>query len=412
MEEIKIIPLEDLDHLNELRIDAYPGFTTPANRPEMREKLHKIQTGHPSPFYGYYRNGQLLGSMRLFDFTMNLYGQAILVGGLASVAVHLLHKKEQIAKKMVEFFLQYYRDKGASFTFLYAFRPDFYKKMGFGYGTRTYDYRINPSSFLRGDSKKHLLFLYEDDAQEWINCHNRIAKKTHGMIYKTHDDYLAYLNDPSKKIIGFQKDGCIQGYMVFSPQKVTDQNVLTHHFVIHEWQYETSEVLQEFLTFLHSQADQFERVVFQTQDDQFYYLLADPRNHTERLLPGLFHESHRVGLGMMPRIVNSAKAIQEIRNRTFGNESVIVQFNITDNFLSEKSDVAVSFKNGTGTLTSEPPEVTIYIDIANYSSLLFGAVSFKTLHHYGLITLSSSSYVDKLGNLLDGGIKPICTVSF
>jgi predicted acetyltransferase len=142
------------------------------------------------------------------------------------------------------------------------------------------------------------------------------------------------------------------------------------------------------------------------------HLLSDPRNQSERLIPGLFHESHSIGIGMMPRVINPSTAIEQIQHRNFGPESLIVQFEIIDDFLDKMYHVTVAFDKGSCELSSKHADVTIRIDIANYSSLLFGAVSFKSLHNYGLITLSNSSYADKLITLFKWNEKPICTLSF
>ena len=55
--------------------------------------------------YGVFRDGKMVGIYRNFDFTMNVRGNLVPAGGLGMVAVDLTHKKEHIAKEIVESFL-------------------------------------------------------------------------------------------------------------------------------------------------------------------------------------------------------------------------------------------------------------------------------------------------------------------
>lgn len=414
MSEIKMIPLNDIEALYELRRDTYPSIigSTNESREQGIEKLHKIQHRRGVRFYGYYDQNELQGGMRLFDFTMNLYGRNTLVGGIGSVSVNLLHKKEKIAKKLVESFIQSYREKGASFVFLYAFRHDFYKKMGFGYGTRSYEYQVCPSSFPRGKSKQHLMFAGKSEMDLLLACSHREAEKNHGMIERMREHFETYVNDENKKIIAYKKGDSILGYLVFSPERVERQNLLVSNFVIHEWVYENADVLREFITFLHSQADQFERVIFETQDRDFFYLLDDPRNHRNRVSASLFHESHIAGVGMMVRVIDPRKAIMEVQNRQFGIDSFVVHFKVIDEFLGETTEVNIAFRDGRCALSDERSEVEITIDIAEYSSLLFGSISFEKLYRYGLLSLSDEAYAERLIDLFGDTKVPMCTVLF
>src|SRR6202011_5945411 len=85
-------------------------------------------------------DAELAGAMRLYDFTMNLRGRDALAGGLGSVAVSLAHKRRGVARALVAWYLDYYRERGAPLAILHAFRPDFYRKLGFGYGVPLHQY--------------------------------------------------------------------------------------------------------------------------------------------------------------------------------------------------------------------------------------------------------------------------------
>ena len=52
------------------------------------------------------------------------------------------------------------------------------------------------------------------------------------------------------------------------------------------------------------------------------------------------------------------------------------------------------------------------LDVASFSSLITGAVDFKSLYRYGLADISASRYVDTINKLFLTEEKPICTTPF
>ncbi len=50
---------------------------------------------------------------------------------------------------MIAWYLEHYRERGAPFAVLHPFRLDFYRAMGFGYGTPVHRYRFAPGDAAR-----------------------------------------------------------------------------------------------------------------------------------------------------------------------------------------------------------------------------------------------------------------------
>ena len=104
MHEVKRL---NADHATDLVTLGQQAYT--ANATESKEKLDEIiektkknLAREERKYYGVMQADKLIGSMQLFDYEMNVFGQFMKTGGLSSVAVDLLHKKERIAKSMVE----------------------------------------------------------------------------------------------------------------------------------------------------------------------------------------------------------------------------------------------------------------------------------------------------------------------
>ncbi|MGD8623698.1 MAG: GNAT family N-acetyltransferase, partial [Anaerolineae bacterium] len=156
MSEIRKLVEDDLDDAVRIVGDAYPGWkiVSAADREKFKEQMSvRLRQDPTAALYGLFRDGTLLGTMALHDFVMNFLGTRLPVGGVGLVAVALDHKKEHVAKEMMAHFLRHCRAQGQPLAALYPFRPDFYRKMGFGYGTKMNEYRVRPDDFPRGASR-------------------------------------------------------------------------------------------------------------------------------------------------------------------------------------------------------------------------------------------------------------------
>ncbi|MFC7439796.1 GNAT family N-acetyltransferase [Laceyella putida] len=417
MNEIRSITPNEIDALISLIANAYPSFDATREetvQPFRKQVLASIKDPGPSRFYAYYRDEQMVGGMRLYDYTVNWHGSKLLAGGVGSVAVDLLHKKEKIAKELLTFFLRHYRGQGAHIAFLYSFRPDFYKRMGFGFGTTWYEYRIQPASIPKGQGKEQLTYLTEADIPQLRECYQRVMEKTHGMIEISDQDIKRWFTDKKNRIVGYKRGHLIHGYMTFQFQNNHPKNAFHNDLHVKEWIAEEPAVHQAFFAFLHSQADQFQRVVFYVQDREFYHLFDDPRNGTYNMIPPLSHEMHTTGAGLMVRILNAKRALTTPAIYPFGKVNAVFTFHIRDSFLTENEQrFTIQFAEGKPTLSNHKGEApVVHMDISDLSALLYGAVSLDTLLTYGQVTVSEPAATQALLALFPKVATPVCTTFF
>lgn len=408
---------KDFNDLANIVSNAYPSFkiNTQEKRDDFKEKAIKTQNqDNGVDYYGLFRENKMMGCMRLHDFNMNLFSNQVLAGGVGMVAVDLVHKKEKVARELISFFLKHYRDKGSAITCLYPFRPDFYKKMGFGFGTKMNQYRIKPSCIPNKKSKGHIQYLVPEDKNEVLECYNRYASKTHGMILKRDMDIRGLLQNTEYKAIGFKENGRILGYMIFSFKAENEDNFLINDLIIREMIYENKAVLSEFLTFLNTQEDQINRLIINTQDEDLHHLFSDPRNGTDEIIPSVFHVSNTQGVGLMYRIINTKLIFDILKNQDFGGQNLKLRLNIKDNLLAENNEcIIVHFVNGKPFIKEENDfDVEIEMDISDFSSMIMGVIGFKALYNYGLANLSDDTYIDTINKLFLSEDKPVCMTAF
>ena len=416
MSQIKKLPKKDIDDFLTIGANAYPGMKVYTD--EEKKKLKKRVLGYLAKdptmaLYGLYRKGKLLGGMSLHDFTMTLLSAKALIGGVGFVAVDLSHKKEKVCKELIEFFLQHYRKKGATMTALYPFRPDFYRKMGFGYGTKISHYRIKPADLPRGTSRDHIRFLQKKDQKAVIDCYNRYAGKTHGMIRKSAFEYGMY-SKPTVKVVGYRKGRKIQGHVAFSFRSVKESNFVLNDLVVEELIYENPDALSELMAFLHTQADQINRIVFNTHDEHLHFLPHDPRDGSEKLFPSVYHESNHQGVGIMYRVIDTAGLFRILKGHSFGDQNCRLKISLTDSFFEDnQGSYIVHFVNGKPRVKKAGRyDVEIKLDVSDFSSLVMGAVNFRSLYSYGLAEISDEEYVGTVNRLFLTEEKPRCMTHF
>jgi predicted acetyltransferase len=416
MEEIRPVSIAEIDELVRIAAMAYPGsnLLAPDSRQRFTDRVKDTLENDPhASFHGCYREGKLIGVMKWHDFRMNVHGTQMLTGGIGMVAVDLLHKKEKVAKSMLKNFLGMYRERGISLVSLYPFRIDFYKQMGFGVGTKINQYRIKPSS-LPFSGKDKIVYLGEGQREEILACYNRSFRQTHGMIRKTDREMKNFLEQPEQIIVGCENDGRLIGYLVFHFQRSHDENKLFNDIVIKELHYETREALAQLLSFLQTQADQVQRIVLTTADEDFHVLLSDPGNGTDRILPSIYHESHVSGVGLMYRIIDVPGFFHQLGQHRFGTESCLLRFTIRDSFLPENDGSwLIGFQEGRAGLVEEGQvDAEVRMDISDFSSLVMGAVSFRKLYRYGLAEIDDEEAVPLVDKLFQVAEKPRSTTPF
>ncbi len=413
---IKKIPRSDLEDFVEIVSKAYPGFNirTPEERKKTRQRMVSLSKDPTIDHYGLYRGGRLLGGMRTYDFTMNLFSEEVLCGGVGLVAVDLVHKKEKVCKDLIHYFIRSYKRKGASLVALYPFRPDFYRKMGFGYGTKVSEYSIKPADLPRGSSRAHIQYLRQSDRKSFKECADRYTMNHHGMFkIKEHElDY--FFKRPDAITVVYKKGRRISGYLSFVFKKVDSESLFRNNIVIRELVYENRSVLLELLTFLHVQSDQVHRIIYPVQDDSFHFVPFDPRDGSDHMIPIISHQTNRQGVGVMYRVIDIKGIFEILRKHSFNGQDCRLKINLRDNFLTQNAgSYNVYFIKGAPTLSNESKsDVAIDIDVADFSSLFMGAVGYKELFNYGLSDMSDESFLDTVDAIFKVTSKPICHTVF
>lgn len=415
MRQILKLNENNIHDYTDIAFNAYPSFKNLEKEALIQYKkqtLEIIKHDLDVTFYGMFEEEKLIAVMRLFDFKMNCFGKVLPVSGIGFLGVHLMHKKEKTAKAMVEFYEELYRDKDIPIATLLPFRPDFYKKMGYGIGTKMNQYRISPDRIpaYYGDSD---LRYVEDDFESLLSCHKRVVEKTHGMIMKIQDEIKDLKDDPYNKIIGnYDKSGSINGYIVFKFENAKEGNYTVNNIYVKELVYENTDVLKKILGFLRKQDDQVNLVIFNTMDEDFHYLFDNPLNDSLNYIPYGNIESNTQAVGIMYKILDIKTGFKQLAHRNYNNININVRFLIENEISKKEDEIIVNFIDGVANLDCKEFDLTMKIKTSNFSSLFLGSTSVKGLYNLGLLEIDYLEFLDDLDLAFYNNQKPVCYTDF
>lgn len=414
---VKTLPDDHLPEFVRIVGDAYPAMdiNTPVERDKAVERFRAQNRDERNHMFGCYRDDRLVGGIRLHDFQLHLRGALMACGGGGMLAVDLPYKKQHVAKEIMQFFFGKYRQQEASMAALWPFRPDFYRKMGVGYGGKISEYHIDPSSFPLIDPPPTVKRLTIDNCEAVVDCFNEYAMMVNGMILESVPGRRIRMEQTqSLRMVGFEQDGKLRGYIQYAFRKDKTGNFLVNDLIVQEFVYLTREALLALCSFLRVQADQVNRVVIRTHEDDLHHLLFDPRNASGHLIPPVYHEIHTTGIGIMYRVLDVNRLWAQLSDAKFNDESLTVTFQVRDTFMPENDGpITVVFDHGKPSLDSQiAADVTVGLDVCDLASLIVGSADLSSLVRYGRVTVDNSECIRPLTRLFLTDHQPLCLTPF
>lgn len=398
--EIKLITPEFVEDYLTIYLNAYPAYKDigDSGREKYRPKvLFSMENDKHIHFYGLFEDETLIATMKLIDFSINLFGKMQPATGLMALGVHPLYKKNKAALEMVKFFEDYAKSNGSSIAMLLPFRMDFYRKMGYGYGTKLDEYKIPTEALPKVDKEeiKKLRFLTSnDDIEQMLLCHSAFAAKNHGMAEKFEDEIRNIKDDTQTRRIGYFEDGRLQGYVAYSLICESDVNYTINRMEVNELVYMDGRILLCLLGYLRNQSDLAQTTVLRTGEPDFYHLLPSAQDTSGNYIDFGFLQTNISAIGTMYKIVSPADFIEVTSYRKFPAISLTVRFSYEDELNHKTQKLTVNFSNEGWHKLDEAdsimPDAEVHCTLSDLSALFVGSCGFSSLVRLGAVTFDVS----------------------
>ncbi len=395
---------------------VYPRF---AMSPDEREKAAKrykemIDEGRMAAIVALDEDEKIVGRLLLINYLMNFRGKIVKMGGIGGVGVDLPNKKQHVCRDMIRFSLNFLLERGINCSALYPFRPDFYKKMGYGLLTPFYKYRLPTDRLRKSERSPEVKYLGEADSNDMAVLYDERFRKTNGETDRRKQWSEKVFKDEKNMIVGYRKEGKLVSYAIFRASNIGEDNFMRYDLSVKEFVSDSPEGSSAIMGFFRNQLDQFENVEIHTQDEDFYYNFDNPADVNRILLPNANHSFSEGRTGMMFRILDMEKFFGEVsEDQKNEGDSIVCTFNVEEPFLAKKKyrlTLEVS-ENGFKTTNAEE-DLEIDISMEDFSPMIFGAVSLEKLYGYDLIKCSDMELMRKCSKYLSSCEKPVYHANF
>lgn len=429
---IRLLTPENMADYIDIYLNAYPAgkdLSEECRRNYYDRNLQSLIEFDHVNFYGMFEGETLIATMKLIDFDMNFFGEMKRACGLMALGVHPLHKKKGAARDMVRFFEEYTRKSGAVVAMLLPFRMDFYRKLGYGCGTRLDEYHIRteylPECRDRSEMAS-LSFLNQDQMDQVLRCHQQFVQKNHGALYKFEEEIRDMRADDDVRRLGYFRDGKLLGYAAFTFVNTSDCNYTLNKLDVKELVYEDAEVLHALLEGLRMQSDLAQSVVIRSGEPDFYHLLESCQDMSGGYIDFGFLQTNVSAVGTMYKIVDMECFVKESSHRKFPAEELAAGFCVWDELAAREQRFTLLFTRDEEALCSrwsydgsqqafDEAEVHISCKLSDLSSLLMGSAEFGSMARLGVVKLDQAddpAWICRLDRIFHAEQKPFTNTDY
>lgn len=297
----------DVEQLAELALRSYRIRTIEAQR--------QFYTDHPRFAFTDVRvgevDGALVSSLVLVPFHAFVRGMRLPVRGVGGVAVSPEHRRRGIGEAMVRAALREMRQRGDAFSMLYAFRSDFYQRLGYGLIERSLMISTPPALIPASPEVRRVRRARLPDRPGVEQLYARLAEERGHFAFERRPEWWARrLWEYEGDWVVYEKTrGRIEGYLQYQVDSGDGPWKLVIN--VNEMLASTPEAQRGLWSYLHGLRDQAVEVTALVADDFIWPVaVADPANlHGEMKLFGHRSRGH-AGYGAMLRIVDVKAAFE------------------------------------------------------------------------------------------------------
>ncbi len=420
---IKPLKPSDMNAYIDIYLNAYPAgkdISKQCYEKYYNRNMQSLLEYDNVNFFGLFEDDELVSIMKLIDFDINLFGQMNKATGLMSLAVHSLHKKKGVARDMVKFFEEYTVSSGGLCSMLLPFRIEYYRKMGYGYGTKLDEYRIPTLQLPNLKDVSKLRLIKKDEIEKVVSCYSNFVSNYHGAVYKFEEEIREMSEDDETRRIGYFEDDELKGYVAFSFKRDSEINYTLNSIVVSELIYIDATVLKQLLAGLRMQTDLAQNVVIRTGEADFYHVFASPEDTSGNYINYGFIQTNISAVGNMYKIPDIKNFIEKTNYRKFPTEDIKISFNVYDEFKNEDIKFAIRF---TPDISKEHSYWSFESDVANFeieikmnlsdlSSLFMGSVDFSPMIRFGIAEISDKDFTDKIDRLFHLNQRPFTNTDY
>ena len=304
--EIRRSRSKDLPELIRVSMGAFRG-------PSNEDRWTSYYTKNPhlswSRIWLAERDGLVLGTASLLDLRMRLDGRLVSVDGVAAVAVDMTARRQGVADGLVRQSLVDARERGVPASFLYAFRPSYYRRFGYAPVEMGHVLHARPRDLPDSLERENVRRYRDEDLPAVERCYRAACADATGALERSPMWWSVRVLREGQDRVVFQAPGrgTIEGYVL--GMLAENASLGRRVFRVQELVATTRRARRGLIGWLAALADEFSTIeVSLPSDGSWLPYLRDPhyppgRSHFQQEPAGL------VGWGCMGRITHWERAL-------------------------------------------------------------------------------------------------------
>ena len=301
---------------------------------------------------------------------------------------------------------------------LLPFRMDFYKKLGYGCGTKLDEYHIKTEYLPDIRDRRELAglrLLGRDEADAALECYTEFVKQNHGAVCKFEEEVRDFRDDDEVRRLGWFEDGKLTGYAAFTFENTSDCNYTLNRMNVKELVYHDAAVLRKLLAGLRMQADLAQSVVVRSGEPDFYHVLASCQDMSGGYIDFGFLQTNISAVGTMYKIVDIKGFMDDADNRIFPPVDFSAEFEIYDELKHEEENFLLTFEGGRWfyeEIGERETATRIRMKLSDFSSLMMGSAEFGGLARLGVAETNNPGRTRLLDYLFHAEQKPFTNTDY
>jgi len=222
--EIRPARGDELDRVHFVVAYSFSGDRTDEGRQRMR---HVEEMAPPIILLD---DGEIVASLRLFDFTMLVNGAPIGLGGVSSVSCLPEHRRKGHVGRLLRHALEQMRERGQPLSGLYTPHPDLYRRYGWMDAAGNLRYSFHPKHvrlFNAAPPAGRAVRITEEDWPALAGIYDRFSAGRTGYMQRTErwwkEAAFRYLYDAERNlndvVVWEAPDGTRSGYLIYRPRR-------------------------------------------------------------------------------------------------------------------------------------------------------------------------------------------------
>jgi predicted acetyltransferase len=375
----------DLDRLVSIAIRSYPV----PERPE--DSIRDAFADNPWSRWEDIVVGEVDGlhvaQAFLHPFTLGAWGATFGAGGLGSVAVAADHRRQGWARDLVRHCQQVAADRGWPFIILYPFRPDFYRRLGWGIAECRGTVHVRADAIPPADGADRVRAATVAEAAELVDVYHAWAKHRNGFLVRDPGAWLKRLLRQPPFVGIYHGASGIEGYVLYRIEGI-GPNFLHQKVIVTELVWTTDVAWRALWGFVGRQSDQVAEVVYEPRgDDGFIHHLENASLPGTPIVGGGFHRIGERVVGTMAKIIDPAAVA---RARRYGPGRGAIRITVSDPLFADRQETfELEVADGEGRIGSGGKSDGILItSSATWAAVQCGALSLRHAHRLGQVEIT------------------------